>query len=139
MTSGPSAIAAGLMVAPGTSMKPPEGVLTLAPVLNAMWSDVPESLAPMAPTTRTPAIAAAAANTAINFDFLDIERLLVRGPPILPLAAGRLKRARPPFRRGATLLGAVRRIALLSLAVLALAVLAGCGAAGNQTQEQTLT
>jgi hypothetical protein len=36
-------------------------------------------------------------------------------------------------------LGAVRRIALLSLAVLALAVLAGCGAASNQTQEQTLT
>ena len=36
-------------------------------------------------------------------------------------------------------LGAVRRIALLSLAVLVLALVAGCGAAGNQTQEQTLS
>jgi len=33
----------------------------------------------------------------------------------------------------------VRRIALLSLAVFALVVLAGCGAASDQTQEQTLT
>jgi len=36
-------------------------------------------------------------------------------------------------------LDAVRRIALLSLAVFALVVLAGCGAASDQTQEQTLT
>ena len=36
-------------------------------------------------------------------------------------------------------LDAVRRIALLSLAVFALAVLAGCGAASDQTQEQTVT
>ena len=41
--------------------------------------------------------------TAINLDFLDIEGLLVRGASILPSGAGRLKRARPPFRRGATL------------------------------------
>ena len=33
----------------------------------------------------------------------------------------------------------MRRIALLSLAVFALVVLAGCGAASDQTQEQTLT
>jgi hypothetical protein len=33
----------------------------------------------------------------------------------------------------------VRRIALLSLALLALSVLPGCGAASDQTQEQTLT
>jgi hypothetical protein len=36
-------------------------------------------------------------------------------------------------------LGAVRRIALLSLAVLALATLAGCGAASDQSQVVTLT
>src|SRR5215203_1415190 len=85
-------------------MNEPDGVSTRLLVLNVTWSAVPLPVAPIAATTSTPATMTVAANSAINFRFVNIEELLVRGPPILPRGAGRLKRARPPFRRGATLL-----------------------------------
>ena len=76
-----------------------------------------------------------AANSAINFRFVNIEELLVRGPPILPVGpADSNGEASVQARRYS--LGAVRRIALLSLVVVALVVLAGCGAASDQTPEQ---
>jgi len=70
---------------------------------------------------------------------MDIEGSLFEEPSILPSRAGRLKRARAAVQASRYSLGAVRRIALLSLALLALALLAGCGAASDQTQEATLT
>src|SRR3954453_15020113 len=103
MTSGPSAVALGLIAAPGTLIKPPEGVLAFAPVLKAILSEAPLALAPIAPTTTTPATRTAAAKTAINPGFVNIEGLLVRVASILPSGAGRLKPAKPPFRGGATL------------------------------------
>jgi hypothetical protein len=70
---------------------------------------------------------------------MDIEGSLFEEPSILPSGAGRLKRARAAVQASRYSLGAVRRIALLSLVLFALALLAGCGSASDQTQEATLT
>jgi hypothetical protein len=84
MTSGPSAVAPIDRAPPGTLMKLPEGVLAFAPVLNAISSEAPLSVAPIAPTTRMVAPSATTANTAISLDFASIEGLLVRGAAIVP-------------------------------------------------------
>ena len=103
MTSGPAEVGLTDRLPPGTLMKLPEGVLALAPVLNAILSDVPLSLAPIAVTANTVATSASGATSAISFDFLDIEASLVEGLPSCRLGPDDSNGGRPPFRRGATL------------------------------------
>jgi hypothetical protein len=72
-------------------MNEPDGVSTWLLVLKVTWSAVPLPVAPIAPTASTTPARTAAANTAINLGFVNIEALLVRVASILPSGAGRLK------------------------------------------------
>src|ERR1044072_3833533 len=96
---------------------------------------MPFPLAPIAPATMTAVASTSMAKAASSFDFMGMVAPWSKGPN-RPAKRRRIQRSVLARRYS---LGAVRRIALLSLAALALAVLAGCGAASDNPQEATLT